>query len=39
MALFPGRKSVNMLEGSQASPIRPSDKDSMEMKTINDLKN
>jgi hypothetical protein len=29
-----GRKSILLLEGSQAMPARPSDKDRMKMKTL-----
>jgi hypothetical protein len=29
-----GRKNINLLEGSQASPVLPSDKGSMKLKTL-----
>jgi hypothetical protein len=32
-ALFPRKKSIDLLDGSQASPAHPSDKGSMKVKT------
>jgi hypothetical protein len=37
-ALLRGEKKIVLLEGFQASPARPSDKDSMKVKTLEWLK-